>query len=82
MFRRFAGLFGVFILFHVMGFTLISPATPRAHAAAPDEQELVVGEVVVTATRLADMMQELRRVPGQVYVVTAADIQRQNARTV
>ena len=60
----------------------MSPATPQAQAAAPEEQELVVGEVVVTATRLADMMQELRRVPGQVYVITAEDIQRQNARTV
>lgn len=82
MFRRIAGLFGVFMFFHVTGFTLISPATPTAQAAAPEEQELAVGEVVVTATRLADMMQELRRVPGQVYVITAEDIQRQNPRTV
>jgi iron complex outermembrane recepter protein len=51
-------------------------------AAAPEEQELVGEEMVLTATRLADMVQELRRVPGQVYVVTAQDIQQQNARTV
>ncbi len=53
-----------------------------AWAAAPQEQELVGEEMVLTATRLADMIQELRRVPGQVYVITSQDIQRQNARTV
>ena len=57
-------------------------STPDALAATEREQELVGEELVLTATRLADMIQELRRVPGQVYVVTAQDIQQQNARTV
>jgi len=63
----------------------LSPAvfsTPDALAATEREQELVGEELVLTATRLADTIQELRRVPGQVYVVTAQDIQQQNARTV
>ena len=55
---------------------------PCSLAATPKEQELVGEELVLSSTRLADMIQELRRVPGQVYVVTAQDIQQQNARTV
>jgi iron complex outermembrane receptor protein len=51
-------------------------------AAAPEEQELVGEEMVLTATRLADRIEELRRVPGQVYIVTAEDIQRDKPRTV
>jgi iron complex outermembrane receptor protein len=53
-----------------------------AQAQEPPEAELAVEEVVVTATRLADLLQELRRVPGQVYVVTAQDIERTKARSV
>jgi len=55
---------------------------PCTLGATSQEQELVGEEMVLSATRLADMIQELRRVPGQVYVVTAQDIQQQNARTV
>jgi iron complex outermembrane recepter protein len=51
-------------------------------AATEKEQELVGEEMVLTATRLADAIQELRRVPAQVYVITAKEIQQQNARTV
>ncbi len=55
---------------------------PCTLAATSQEHELVGEEMVLSATRLADMIQELRRVPGQVYVITAKDIQQQNARTV
>lgn len=54
----------------------------QAQAPPATEPELRVEEVVVTATRLADSIQELRRVPGQVYVVTAEDIQREKPRNV
>lgn len=54
----------------------------EAQAPPPPEPELAVEEIVVTATRLADVIQELRRVPGQVYVISAQDIQRTQARTV
>jgi iron complex outermembrane receptor protein len=47
-----------------------------------EEPELRADEVVVTASRLADVIQELKRVPGQVYVITSQEIQEQNARTV
>lgn len=53
-----------------------------AQAPSSPETELAVEEIVVTATRLADMIQELRRVPGQVYVITAQEIQRDKPRTV
>lgn len=54
----------------------------QAQAPPAKEPELPVEEIVVTATRLADLIQELRRVPGQVYVVTAEQIQREKPRTV
>jgi iron complex outermembrane receptor protein len=54
----------------------------QAQAPPAKESELAVEEVVVTATRLADMIQELRRVPGQVYVVTAQEIERDKPRNV
>jgi iron complex outermembrane receptor protein len=53
-----------------------------AQASPSQEQELAVEEIVVTATRLADTIEELRRVPGQVYVVTSQDIQRTKPSTV
>jgi len=53
-----------------------------AQAPSSPETELAVEEIVVTATRLADRIQELRRVPGQVYVITAQEIERTKARTV
>jgi iron complex outermembrane receptor protein len=56
---------------------------PRAAAQqAPVESEQTLEEVVVTASRLADTMQELRRVPGQVYVITPEDIERTKPSTV
>lgn len=54
----------------------------RAQGPSTREAELAVEEIVVTATRLADTIQELRRVPGQVYVVTAEEIERTKPRTV
>jgi iron complex outermembrane receptor protein len=65
---------------------LLMPAVfgDSAWAQAPpaQEPELAVEEVVVTATRLADVIQELRRVPGQVHVITSQDIERDRPRTV
>jgi len=54
----------------------------RAQSPPTQEPEMAVEEIVVTATRLADTIQELRRVPGQVYVVTAEEIERTKPRTV
>lgn len=54
----------------------------RAQTPRLQEPEMAVEEVVVTATRLADAIQELRRVPGQVYVITAQEIERTKPRTV
>ncbi len=53
-----------------------------AQTPPAEEPDLAVGEVVVTATRLADIIQELRRVPGQVYVITAQEIERTRPSTV
>ncbi len=53
-----------------------------ARAATELEEELVGEELVLTATRLPDMIQELRRVPAQVYVITRKDIEQQHARSV
>jgi iron complex outermembrane receptor protein len=61
-------------------------ATMAAGAAgqsgAGQEPEIKLDEVVVSATRLADLIQDLKRVPGQVYTVTHEDIQREKPRTV
>ncbi len=46
------------------------------------EPEQTLEEVVVSASRLADTIQELRRVPGQVYVITSEDIVRSKPTTV
>ena len=48
----------------------------------PTEPEQTLEEVVVSASRLADTLQELRRVPGQVYVITSDDIVRTKPTTV
>lgn len=63
---------------------LVMPFGEAARAQGPSAQEpeLAVEEVVVTASRLADAIQELRRVPGQVYVITTQDIQRTQPSTV
>jgi len=66
----------------ITGASSLAPGRAAAQEAPAAEPELPVEEVVVTATRLPDVMQELRRVPGQVYVITAEEIQRQNAQTV
>lgn len=74
----------------IAGMLLLGVAGPgafpagRAAAQAPPaaEPEHPVDEVVVSASRLPDPLQDLRRVPGQVYVITAEDIRQQNARTV
>lgn len=78
--RRNGSLRCLGVLLGVLAIPLVHVSC--AWAATPEEQELVGEEMVLTATRLADMVQALRRVPGQVYVVTAQDIQQQNARTV
>jgi iron complex outermembrane receptor protein len=70
-----------FALGGLLAVTLASKAA-GAQSSPPQEQELAVEEIVVTATRLADMIEELRRVPGQVYVVTSQDIQRTKPSTV
>jgi iron complex outermembrane receptor protein len=62
---------------------LLAFGTAAGGQAPPaKEPELAVEEIVVTATRLADIIQELRRVPGQVYVITTEEIQREKPRTV
>ena len=62
--------------------TLVFGASAQAQAPPAPETELKLEEVVVTDTRLSDVVQELRRVPGQVYVVTAEEIQREKPRSV
>jgi iron complex outermembrane receptor protein len=70
-----------FALGTLLAVTLGSKAA-GAEEPPSQEQELAVEEIVVTATRLADTIEELRRVPGQVYVVTSQDIQRTKPSTV
>jgi iron complex outermembrane recepter protein len=53
-----------------------------AQDSPPQESELTLEPVVVSAARLADAIQELRRIPGQVYTVTADEIERTKARSV
>ena len=80
--RRSGRIMAVMMLLGVAGAG--APAPGRAAAAEPPaaEAEHPVEEVVVTASRLPDLIQDLRRIPGQVYVITAEEIQQQNARTV
>jgi iron complex outermembrane receptor protein len=66
--------------FLVLGFA--SSGSAGEQPPPSKEPVLDVGEVVVTATRLADTMEELRRVPGQVHVITAEDIERTRPSTV
>lgn len=67
----------------VVIFSVVALSTAaQAQAPPAKESELAVEEIVVTATRLADVIQELRRVPGQVYVVTTQDIERDKPSTV
>lgn len=65
---------------------LVTPVAPAGWALAQTppapEPEMEVEEVLVTASRLADSLEELRRVPGQVYTITAQDIQRTHPSTV
>jgi outer membrane receptor protein involved in Fe transport len=58
------------------------PAIGAAQAPPVSGQELVLDEIVVTATRLPDLIQDLRRVPGQVHVITSRTIEQQNIRSV
>lgn len=53
-----------------------------SHPAEAEEPELTIEEVVVSASRLPDAIQELRRVPGQVYAITREEIERTKPRTV
>lgn len=55
------------------------PATVRAQQPAGQSTTVVMGEVVVTASRQAE---EVTRVPAHVTVITAADIQRTTAQNV
>ncbi|MFB3818623.1 MAG: TonB-dependent receptor [Candidatus Methylomirabilales bacterium] len=55
---------------------------PAWAAEGPPVEEHRLEEVVFTATRLPDLLEELRRVPGQVYVITAEEIERRHAPTV
>jgi iron complex outermembrane receptor protein len=74
------------VVVFAMAMLFAAPLAPRESGAAQEapaqERELLVDEVVVTATRLPDAIQELRRVPGQVYVITAEDIERTRPSTV
>ncbi len=62
--------------------TLVFGASALAQAPSAPSTELELEEVVVTDTRLTDVVQELRRIPGQVYVVTAEEIQQAKPRSV
>ena len=70
------------VLLLLSGLVMPSGEGARGQGPAAQEPELAVEEVVVTASRLADAIQELRRVPGQVYVITTQDIQRTQPSTV
>jgi len=54
----------------------------HAQEKRAEESELTLEPVVVSAARLADDLQEMRRIPGQVYVVTGEEIARTQARSV
>jgi len=60
----------------------LTAGAARAQLPAAEEPEVELGEVVVSASRLSDTIQELQRVPGQVYVITAEEIQREKPRSV
>ena len=81
MFRRAMQVI-VCVLGVFLALALASRKSAGAQAPPAQEPELVVDEIVVTASRLADAIQELRRVPGQVHVITAEDIERSRPSTV
>jgi len=81
MFRRAIPVV-VFALGVLVRVGLAPRESAGAQAPPSQEPELAVEEIVVTATRLADTIQELRRVPGQLYVVSKEDIERTKARSV
>ncbi len=75
----------VTIVLSLVLYMLLFSGVSGAHAAqgaSGQEPELRLDEVVVSASRLADAIQALRRVPGQVYVVTAEEIERAHAGNV
>jgi iron complex outermembrane receptor protein len=63
---------------------MVIPSGRNASAqdSQPEESELTLEPVMVSATRLADDLQEMRRIPGQVYVVTSEDIARDKPDTI
>jgi len=71
---------GTIVLAAMLGWGSLAPL-PTVQAAQ-EEPELRLEEVVVSAARLADLIQDLKRVPGQVYSVTAEEIQRERPRSV
>ena len=80
---RISGAF-VVTKFMVVGCLVVLLLGRLASAQDSPSQEsvLVLDPVVVSAARLADAIQELRRIPGQVYTVTAQEIDRTKARSV
>ncbi|HEX7513298.1 MAG TPA: TonB-dependent receptor plug domain-containing protein, partial [Candidatus Methylomirabilis sp.] len=80
---RISGAF-VVTMFMVVGclVVLLLGRIASAQDSPPQEPELALEPVVVSAARLADAIQELRRIPGQVYTVTADEIERTKARSV
>ncbi len=70
------------VLLIVLSLELWAPSAAGQQTPPSQETELAIEEIVVTATRLADTIGELRRVPGQVYVVTSEEIARTKPGTV
>ena len=74
----------VVTMFMVVGclVVLLLGRLASAQDSPPQESELTLEPVVVSGARISDQIQELRRVPGQVYVITSEEIERTKPRTV
>jgi len=74
------------VIYACMVLSLVMTVTPVGIVSAQErpssESELTLEPVVVNAARLADDLQEIRRVPSQVYMVTSEDIARTKPGTV
>lgn len=70
------------VLSVVFVLSLSGPAAVGSAAQGESEPEYRLEEIVITGARLADLVQELKRVPGQVYTVTREDIERGKPATV
>jgi len=55
---------------------------PTTSSGAEPKQEETLEPVVVTATRLKDVEEEISRIPGKIVVITKDEIEKLGAKTI